>query len=97
MKVDFKSIARLKVTMSAAMLCESIWTDRPKYEQAEAHYQRFLAGTVAQPPHGTEKKVKFKSYFLNIYVNFKLYILVHVHKESSKKEISIEQSNKRPP
>lgn len=31
------------------MLHESIWVDRPKYEQAEAHYQRFLAGTIAQP------------------------------------------------
>ncbi|RMX55302.1 hypothetical protein pdam_00017797 [Pocillopora damicornis] len=41
--------------MSAAMLCESIWVDRPKYEEAEAHYQRFLAGTVGGS-HGTEKK-----------------------------------------
>ena len=47
--------------MSVAMLCESIWVDRPKYEEAEAHYQRFLAGTVGGS-HGTEKKV-IKVYF----------------------------------
>ena len=45
----------LKTTMSAAMLHETIWTDRPKYEQAEAHYQRFLAGTVSNPAHGGKK------------------------------------------
>ncbi|XP_078383639.1 elongation factor 1-delta-like isoform X2 [Oculina patagonica] len=39
--------------MSVAMLHESIWTDRPKYEQAEAHHQRFIAGTVSA--HGGKK------------------------------------------
>lgn len=37
------------------MLCESIWIDRPKYEEAEAHYQRFLTGAVGES-HGLEKK-----------------------------------------
>lgn len=41
--------------MSAAMLCESIWIDRPKHEEAEAHYERFLAGSVGGS-HGSEKK-----------------------------------------
>ncbi|XP_020616767.1 elongation factor 1-delta-like [Orbicella faveolata] len=47
--------------MSSAMLHESIWVDRPKYEQAEAHYQRFLAGTIAQPAHGANS-VKASSF-----------------------------------
>ena len=44
--------------MSAAMLHESIWYDRPKYEQAEAHYQRSLAGTLSvSQSHGSPVKV----------------------------------------
>ncbi|KAL9962651.1 hypothetical protein ACROYT_G031772 [Oculina patagonica] len=43
--------------MSVAMLHESIWTDRPKYEQAEAHHQRFIAGTVSA--HGGKKASSF--------------------------------------
>ncbi|XP_073251776.1 elongation factor 1-delta-like isoform X2 [Porites lutea] len=43
--------------MSAAMLHESIWYDRPKYEQAEAHYQRSLAGTLSvSQSHGSPVK-----------------------------------------
>mmetsp|Transcript_22380 Transcript_22380/g.36669 ORF Transcript_22380/g.36669 Transcript_22380/m.36669 type:complete len:270 (-) Transcript_22380:66-875(-) len=43
--------------MSAAMLHESIWYDRPKYEQAEAHYQRSLAGTFSvSQSHGSPVK-----------------------------------------
>lgn len=39
--------------MCAAMLHESIWLDKQKYEQAEANYQRFLAGNVSQS-HGSK-------------------------------------------
>ena len=35
--------------MISAMLHETIWFDRPKYEEAEGHYQRFLAGTIPRP------------------------------------------------
>lgn len=72
--------------MSAAMLHESIWTDRPKYEQAEAHYQRFLAGTVSA--HGG-KKVRFQFTLL-----FFISLYVHVSDKSIKeKSLLISQLN----
>ncbi|XP_068706049.1 elongation factor 1-delta-like isoform X1 [Montipora foliosa] len=41
--------------MSAAMLHESIWFDSTKYQQAESHYQRSLAGTLTKSrPHGSK-------------------------------------------
>ena len=61
------------------MLCESIWIDRPKYEEAEAHYQRFLSGAVGGS-HGLEKKV-IKIYFSQNKSSFKL-LIMPVHKES---------------
>ena len=67
------------------MLHESIWVDRPKYEQAEAHYQRFLAGTIAQPAHGA-KSAK---------VRFVFFISVHVHNELIKRGKYFSQSNRR--
>ena len=56
--VRYLFLAFTKTVMSAAMLYESIWYDRPKYEQAEAHYQRSLAGTLSvSQSHGSPVKV----------------------------------------
>ena len=54
------------------MLHESIWVDRPKYEQAEAHHQRFLAGTIAQPAHGAKSSGKVIFFFTSVHVHNEL-------------------------
>ena len=60
--------------MSAAMLHESIWYDRPKYEQAEAHYQRSLAGTLSvSQSHGSPVKVLDIKIFIFFHSQSSLY------------------------
>mmetsp|Transcript_26886 Transcript_26886/g.43281 ORF Transcript_26886/g.43281 Transcript_26886/m.43281 type:complete len:269 (+) Transcript_26886:57-863(+) len=45
--------------MANPLVCDSVWKDKQKYEEAEAHYQQVLAGTA--PKGGGKDKKQGKS------------------------------------
>jgi hypothetical protein len=65
--------------MANPLMCDSVWRNKQRYEEAEAQYQQLLAGTATRGAAAAGPKVSSNNrYLVMVYMNKKICLFLWI-------------------